>query len=161
SMIDAAGGVPKILMAHQAARQTAQFIAKHDDQLGIVDFDIVPHTLLPVTRLGSAKQRDQVDHTVDGLRAAGATNLDLGLRAALAHRLHHNAQERHIILMTDGITPPDNYPSVFSQLRQAKITVATVALGVDADRKLLAQIAAATGGHAYVTDNAHDLPKIF
>ena len=39
--------------------------------------------------------------------------------------------------------------------------MATVALGADADRTLLRQIAKATGGHAYATDNAHQLPKIF
>jgi uncharacterized membrane protein len=161
SMIDLAGGVPKIVMAHQAARQTAQFIAKHDDQLGIVDFDIVPHTLLPLTRLGSTQQRDQVDHTVDGLRANGGTNIYLGLKAGFEQLSRSHAQERHIILLTDGISQPENYAPVLSQLRQARITVATVALGADADRKLLAGIAAATGGHAYVTNNARDLPKIF
>ena len=63
--------------------------------------------------------------------------------------------------MSDGISQPENYAPLLAQLRQARITVATVALGADADRKLLGQIAAATGGHAYVTDNAHELPKIF
>ncbi len=161
SMIDLAGGVPKIVMAHQAARQTAQFIAKHDDQLGIVDFDIVPHTLVPLIRLGSTEQRDRVDNTVDALRANGGTNIYLGLKRGLAQLSRSNSKERHIILMSDGISQPENYAPLLAQLRQARITVATVALGADADRKLLGQIAAATGGHAYVTDNAHDLPKIF
>ena len=72
--------------------------------------------------------------------------------------MHRSA---HIILMTDGITQPENFGPLLMKLRDAHITVATVALGADADRKLLAQISTATGGHAYVTDNAHDLPKIF
>ena len=38
--------------------------------------------------------------------------------------------------MTDGITPPANYTSLFADLRAAHITVATVALGSDADRTL-------------------------
>jgi Ca-activated chloride channel homolog len=161
SMIDRAGGVPKITMTHKAATQTAGFIAAHDDQLGIIDFDIVPHTLIPIERLGSAAVRDRVDRKVDGLQANGGTNIYLGLRAGYEQLMRSHAQERHIILMTDGITPPANYTSLFAELRAAHISVATVALGSDADRTLLTQISTATGGHAYATDNAHDLPKIF
>ena len=42
SMADLSGGIPKITMAKSAARQVAAFMAKHQDELGIVDFDIVP-----------------------------------------------------------------------------------------------------------------------
>jgi Ca-activated chloride channel family protein len=53
SMIDLAGGVPKIDMVHVAGTEVAQFIAVHRDELGIVDFDIVPHTLVPIQRIAS------------------------------------------------------------------------------------------------------------
>jgi hypothetical protein len=46
-------------------------------------------------------------------------------------------------------------------LKKNKISVATVALGAEADFKLLKQIAADTGGNYYATENARDLPKIF
>ncbi len=160
SMVDKAGGVPKIAMARQAARQTAGFIATHDDQLGIIDFDIVPHTLVSLERLTPAV-RGSVDQTVDGLQADGGTNIYLGLKAGYAQLIQSHAQERHMILMTDGISQPENYGPLLTKLRAAHISVATVALGADADRSLLAQIAAKTGGHAYVTDNARDLPKVF
>jgi Ca-activated chloride channel homolog len=160
SMVDKAGGVQKIAMARQAARQTAGFIAKHDDQLGIVDFDIVPHTLIPLERVDAGVLKS-VDHTVDGLQANGGTNIFLGLKKGYQELIRSHAQERHIILMTDGITQPENFGPLLTKLRDAHISVATVALGADADRKLLAQIATATGGHQYVTDNAHDLPKVF
>jgi Ca-activated chloride channel homolog len=160
SMVDKAGGVAKIAMARQAARQTAGFIATHDDQLGIIDFDIIAHTLVPLERL-NASARNSVDHTVDGLQANGGTNIYLGLKAGYNQLVHSTAQERHIILMTDGISQPENYGPLLTKLRAAHISVATVALGSDADRSLLAQIATETGGHAYVTDNAHDLPKVF
>jgi Ca-activated chloride channel homolog len=160
SMVDKAGGVQKIAMARQAARQTAGFIAKHDDQLGIVDFDIVPHTLIPLERVDAGVLKS-VNHTVDGLQANGGTNIFLGLKKGYQELIRSHAQERHIILMTDGITQPENFVPLLTKLRDAHISVATVALGADADRKLLAQIATATGGHQYVTDNARDLPKVF
>ena len=92
-MIDKAGGVQKIAMARQAARQTAGFIAKHDDQLGIIDFDIVPHTLIPLERLSSSVLSN-VNHTVNGLQADGGTNIFLGLKKGYAQLIRSHAQER-------------------------------------------------------------------
>jgi hypothetical protein len=46
-------------------------------------------------------------------------------------------------------------------LKKDKISVATVALGSEADFSLLKKIAADTGGNYYATENARDLPKIF
>jgi hypothetical protein len=161
SMIDLAGGVPKIEMARVAARQSATFIAAHQDQLGIVDFDIIPHTLVALERLDSKTAAKRVDLRVDGLQADGGTNIYLGLKAGYEQLLKSNAKERHMILMTDGISEAEDYGPLLAKLKAAHISVATVALGSDADRTLLAEIAAATGGHAYVTDNAKQLPHIF
>jgi hypothetical protein len=161
SMSELAGGVEKIAMARAAATQSAAFLRAHQDALGVVDFDIKPHTLVPLQLLTSAADERRVDRTVAGLQANGGTNIYLGLKGGLEQLLASKAEQRHIILMTDGISQPANYAPLLAQLRRAHITVATVALGADADRTLLAQIAAGTGGRAYVTDNARELPRIF
>ncbi|HTA33178.1 MAG TPA: vWA domain-containing protein [Solirubrobacteraceae bacterium] len=161
SMSELAGGVEKIAMARAAATQSAAFLRAHQEALGIVDFDIKPHTLVPLQLLTSAADEHRVDRTVAGLQADGGTNIYLGLKAGLEQLLASKAEQRHIILMTDGISQPANYAPLLAQLRRAHITVATVALGADADRTLLAEIAAGTGGRAYVTDNAKELPRIF
>ena len=161
SMIDLAGGVPKIVMARSAARETAGFIAAHHDQLGIIDFDIAPHLLLPMqTVLPGASQR-RVVRRIETLHANGGTNIFLGLKAGLAQLLTSTAKVRHLILMTDGISVPSNYQPLFAILRKYHISVGTIALGADADRPLLKTISDATGGTAYVTDNAKQLPHIF
>jgi Ca-activated chloride channel homolog len=161
SMIDLAGGVPKIEMARSGARQTAAFIAAHRDQLGVVDFDIAPHLLVALQRLAPGASQRRVDARIATLQADGGTNIYAGLKAGFAELELSHAKQRHMILMTDGISAPANYEPLLAQIRAAHITVATVALGADADRTLLARIAAGTGGHAYATDNAHDLPQIF
>jgi hypothetical protein len=161
SMSELAGGVEKIAMARAAATQSAAFLRAHQDALGIVDFDIKPHTLVPLQLLTSAADERRVDRTVAGLQADGGTNIYLGLKAGLEQLLASKAEQRHIILLTDGISQPANYAPLLAQLRRAHITVATVALGADADRTLLAEIAAGTGGKAYVTDKASELPRIF
>ena len=163
SMIDPVNitGVPKIVMTQVAARESAAFLEAHDDQIGIVDFDSEPHTLVPLQRVSSTAAERHVDSIVDGLQANGGTNIVGGLQAGFDAILHSNAPQRHIILMTDGISQPEDYKPLMARLRRAHISVATVALGPFADTSLLAQIAAATGGNAYVTSNARALPKIF
>jgi hypothetical protein len=161
SMTDLAGGVPKIDMARAAARQSAAFLRAHQDELGITTFDIVPHTLVPLAPIATTADERKVDRTVDGLQADGGTNIYLGLQAGLTQLLRSHAKQRHMILLTDGISQPENYAPLLARLRADHISVATVALGADADRNLLARIAAATGGRAYVTDNARALPRIF
>jgi Ca-activated chloride channel family protein len=161
SMIELAGGVQKIAMARAAAIQSAAFLRAHQDALGIVDFDIKPHTLVALHLLTSAADERQVDHTVDGLEADGGTNIYLGLEAGLNALLASDVKERHMILLTDGISEPANYKPLLARIRSDHISVATVALGSEADRSLLAEIAAGTGGRAYVTEKASELPKIF
>jgi Ca-activated chloride channel family protein len=161
SMIDLAGGVPKIVMARSAARETAGFIAAHRDQLGIIDFDIVPHLLLAMQTVIPGVSQRRVNRTIETLHANGGTNIYLGLKAGLAQLLTSTAKVRHLILMTDGISVPSNYQPLLQTLSKDHISVATVALGADADRPLLKTISDATGGTAYITDNAKQLPHIF
>jgi Ca-activated chloride channel family protein len=161
SMIEPAGGVQKIAMARAAARQSAAFLRAHQDALGVVDFDIKAHTLVPLQLLTSAADERRVDHVVDGLQADGGTNIYLGLKAGLAQLLASKVKQRHMILMTDGISQPANYKPLLAELRRDRISVATVALGSEADRSLLAEIAQGTGGRAYITDSAKELPRIF
>ena len=78
SMADLSNGVPKIQMAQRAMRQTLAFVAQHRDELGIVDFDIAPHTLVGMRRVGPA-DRDALAGRIDGLRADGGTDIFLGL----------------------------------------------------------------------------------
>src|SRR5690242_1980517 len=46
-------------------------------------------------------------------------------------------------------------------MRRAHVTLSTVALGVDADRRLLQALAAAGGGRYAFTADASTLPRIF
>ncbi len=160
SMIDLAGGVPKIEMAREGAHQVAGFIAGHRDQLGIVDFDTAAHTLLGLQSLVPGASEQRANAAIDTLAASGGTNIYGGLQAGFQQLLKSHAPKRHLILMTDGISAGADYGPLLSLIRRQNISVATIALGTDADRPLLAQIAKETGGHAYITDNASDVPKI-
>jgi Ca-activated chloride channel family protein len=161
SMSDTSRGVPKIVMAQSAAKQAADFAHTHDDEFGVVAFDISPHVLLDLRRIGSSSLVAQVDARIGGLHADGGTDIFLGLRAGYRQILASGSSNRHIILLTDGISQPHTYTALLAQLKRHHITVATVALGTSVDSELLRRIAAATGGNSYETANARDLPRIF
>jgi hypothetical protein len=71
------------------------------------------------------------------------------------------AAKKHIIILSDGLTQKADFPSLLTSLREAKITVSTVALGKDADRSLLRDIARQGNGRSYYTDDAEKIPRIF
>jgi Ca-activated chloride channel family protein len=160
SMINEVGGVPKIAMAQAAARGAVAFLLKHRDQVGIVAFEIKPKTLVPLTTVEPGNVQE-IEHKVNTLPANGGTNIYKGLAEGVAAIEKSKAKERHIILLSDGISEPGSYKQLVPGLKKADIAVATVALGGEADFGLLKEIAADTGGNYYRTENARDLPKIF
>jgi Ca-activated chloride channel homolog len=160
SMINEVGGVPKIAMAQAAARGALAFLLKHRDEVGIVGFEIKPKALVPLTRVEPSNV-GQIEHVINTIPANGGTNIYKGLAAGVREIEKSKAKDRHIILLTDGISEPGSYRQLVPGLKKGKISVATVALGAEADFKLLKEIAAETGGNYYATEDARQLPKIF
>jgi Ca-activated chloride channel family protein len=160
SMINEVGGVPKIAMAQAAARGALDFLLKHRDQIGIVAFEVKAKSIVPLTRVepGNVKA---IERKINNIPANGGTNVYKGLAEGVKEIERSTAKERHIILLTDGISEPGTYADLLPGLKKGHISVATVALGAEADFKLLKQIAADTGGNYYRTENARELPKIF
>ncbi|HVX32000.1 MAG TPA: VWA domain-containing protein [Solirubrobacterales bacterium] len=161
SMAEAPDGVEKIALAKVATRSATAFVAKHHDQFGAIAFDAAPHVAVPLTRLSSPADADKVNRAVDRIRAEGGTNIYKALAAGAREIESSSEQKRHIVLLTDGISEKGSYAKVMPRLRAERITVSTVALGVDADFELLQAIAQETGGHFYATVNPRELPKIF
>jgi Ca-activated chloride channel homolog len=160
SMINEVGGVPKIAMAQAAARGALGFLLKHHDQIGIVVFEVKSKALVPLTRV-EAGNVGEIETKINRIPANGGTDVYKGLAEGVKEIERSKAKERHVILLTDGISEPGTYKQLLPGLKKGKISVATVALGAEADFKLLKEIAAETGGNYYATENAHELPKIF
>jgi hypothetical protein len=66
-----------------------------------------------------------------------------------------------MIVLTDGQTEGGGYEGLAGQMKGEGMTVSTVAIGQDADVRLLQTIAAAGGGKFYETLDPANLPKIF
>jgi Ca-activated chloride channel homolog len=161
SMGEAVNGVPKIAMLRVATRSATAFLAKHHDQFGAIAFDVAPHVVVPLTRLDSPAQATAVNRSIERIRAEGGTNIYKALAAGARQIEASPERNRHIVLLSDGISEKGSYAALVPRLRAEHITVSTVALGVDADFELLSGIAKATGGHFYATEDPRELPKIF
>jgi Ca-activated chloride channel family protein len=162
SMSDTAGGtVPKIQMAQAAARVATRFAARHRDQLGIVSFDITPRTLAPLAPIAPGRAVTDLDQRIDALQADGGTNIFLALQSAAQQIATSTQPQRHIILMSDGVSEAGDYAPLLARLAREKVTVSTVALGAQADARLLRTIATRTHGRFYAVSDATKLPSIF
>ena len=162
SMIETAGGVPKIAMVHAAGADLTRFAAARHDSMGIVVFDFLPHVLVPMQSISDSATEHYVIDRVTRLQANGGTEIYPALADGLSQIEHARATDRHIILMTDGQAVfPTSYKPLFEKARRLHVTVSTIALGADADTGLLRRIASATGGAYRQTDNAHQLPNAF
>ncbi len=162
SMIEPAGGVPKIEMVRAGGADLARFAAAHDDSLGVVAFDFLSYVVIPMQSIANSTIEHRVIDRVTRLQAAGGTEIYPALAAGLSQIERSNAHVRRIVLMTDGQAIwPTSYDPLFEKARRLHVTVSTIALGADADTGLLRRIASATGGVYRQTDDAHQLPSAF
>ncbi len=161
SMLNAVNGVPKIEMAKAAAQSALKFVAGRKGELGVVVFDARPKVYTPLTLVADGATESRLKAKIDGLLPEGGTDIFKGLEAGVAEIERSKAKDRHIILLSDGVSEPGHFDQLVPKLKKEKITVATVALGTEADTDLLGEIAKATGGNAYQTESPEELPRIF
>jgi hypothetical protein len=68
---------------------------------------------------------------------------------------------KHVILLSDGKTYPDDYEELVTRMTENEITVSSVAVGEEADRELLADIARWGNGRSYFIEDAEKVQQIF
>ena len=89
----------KLTYARLAAASLARNAIDQGDRVGIIDFDDLSKTLLP---LGSSK--NDLMTCISQVHAGGNTNIGDGIETAARLLLEHTGQnEKHIVLITDGL----------------------------------------------------------
>jgi Mg-chelatase subunit ChlD len=158
-VIDSSGsmGGEKIAWSRAAAVATSQMLGSHDF-IGVVTFDSEAHWILPLRRNSNPQQTRA---RLDRIAASGGTNMMPALREAYQAIRGCDASMKHVIVLTDGQTPRDNYGSLVSQMQKLGITTTSVAVGRDADRTLLSEIALRGAGKFYQVVSPNVIPKIF
>lgn len=158
-VIDSSGSMTgdKILWSKQAAMAAAQMLGKRD-YIGVVSFDYEFHWIVPVQRNDTT---DRTRSRIAQLGASGGTNLMPALHEAYRAIQGTDASLKHVIVLTDGQTPKDNFASLVTDMRRRGITTTGVAVGPDADRALLAELGQRGGGKFYHVQSPKAIPSIF
>jgi len=158
SMATPSAGYVKLDLAREAAASVVGFLTDKD-QVGVIAFDAEAQEIV---RLGKVESKAKIEDEIATIQAGGGTNIYPALEIAHRRLKDTDTQLKHIILASDGKSQQsgDLYPLV-SEMAKDKITVSTIAIGVDADREMMQKLADLGSGRYYETNDAGDLPRIF
>jgi Ca-activated chloride channel family protein len=150
-------GGQKMEMTKEAAKAPLALL-KDMDSFGVVAFDY--NFYWPV-KFQPVVNRDAITQSISSIIAGGETNIYPALREAYIQLAGATTQVKHVILLSDGRSLPDDFEGLTKKMADAKITVSTVAVGNGADRELLSQIADWGKGRTYYLEDPSAVPQIF
>jgi len=144
-------------LAKQAARSGVDQL-RAVDEVGIMAFDDTYHWIVPI-RL--ADNISEIQDSISSIAYGGGTSIYPAFQEAYNQMVKSDAKLKHIILLTDGQDAFRDYQDLINRVNEAGITVSTVAVGYDADKELLEDLADQCGGRYYYTDINNSIPRIF
>src|SRR5712692_2943569 len=150
----------KMLYAQAAAKAVARQL-KDNDLLGVVGFDVSPFIVVPLETMG--RLRGVVDAQIDRLRPGGQTYFYPALLEAKRQLERANAPRKHVMLLSDGETRGSQgelIDLVSVMKNEMKITVSAIAVGSEADIRVMKRIAQYGGGLFHYTLDPSTLPQI-
>lgn len=148
-----------IALAREAVKGAMNVLGEQD-QAGVHIYADTSGWVVPFCRM-TEKNRANAFRAIDQITAISGTNMDLALEKAARALADVSAERKHIIVMTDGISIPANFMATAQKIRDAGITLSTIALGAEAEPNLLADIAQVGNGNAYVCLDPVSMPEIF
>jgi Mg-chelatase subunit ChlD len=159
------GEAGKMEAAREAASAAALAVGPND-QVGVVAFDTTTQWVTPLAAAGVVRNR--VAEQLRAVEAQGGTHMLPALSAAVdaLRGVGAAARFKHVILITDGEdsdgvrSAPADYRAAADRAADAGVLLTTLAVGRDADKKLLRDLAARGGGSYYETDEAREVPTI-
>jgi len=150
----------KMLYAQEAAKAVARQL-KDNDLLAIVGFDVSPFVVVPMETVG--RLRPTVDTQIGRLKPGGQTYFYPALLEAKRQIERANSGRKHVILISDGETrgtQGELIDLINVMKNEMKITVSAVAVGGDADIRIMKRISQYGGGLFHHTLDASTLPQI-
>ena len=128
------------------------------DQVGVLAFNAEWNWSVPMSEAG---KREEIAGRLAALTHGGGTDLFKALQEGLGTLRAVPAVKKHLIALSDGLTPNMEFEPLMRDAVADNITVTTVALGQDADQTLMGAIAHWGKGRSYYTDDALNIPRIF
>jgi uncharacterized membrane protein len=147
----------KMEMAKEATRAALDLL-EEQHRFAVVAFDSQPYVAVPMQYVRSKrKAEDQISR----IQASGQTNIYPALGIVYRLLQKTDAKRKHVILLSDGDTHPADFESLLKRMVGEQIVVSTVAVGADADRVLMRDIAQWGKGRTYAAADAESIPQIF
>lgn len=129
------------------------------DLIGVVAFNNSAEVVVP---LGRNTEADQTAAAIMRLSPDGGTNIPPALEMAYAQIRDAEAPEKHVIVLSDGISRNKEALSLTAaRMRRDGIKVTAIAVGDGADADGLERMASAGGGAFYRVVDPGTLPLIF
>jgi len=153
------GGASKMAMANEAAIEAAGLL-QPQDTLGVIAFDSAFKWVVPPTKLTSPDVVKRAQALIGAIKAGGGTSILPPLEAAFQAAASSDAPLKHIVLLTDGESNDRGYEELIARMQSAQITLSTLAIGSDADTRLLSNLARIGGGRYYFTERGSQIPRI-
>ena len=146
----------KLEMCKAAAREAVKML-RPSDSVGVLTFDTETRQAIPMQPVGG---RTHLMPRISRIGVGGGTDMFPAMRRGFAELAKTDAAVKHMIVLTDGMTPENSFPSLTRRMRESGITVTSVAIGNDADVSLMRQIATLGGGKLYHVLSPRAVPQI-
>lgn len=143
----------------KAAAQAAIDALADEQSVGVVTFNEGFNWDVPVQNVG--KGRNEIRRAVAAIEASGQTMIFPAVEQAYKALSAVKARAKHVVLLSDGRSYPDDYETLVKKMVAAKMTVSAVAVGQSADGELLSNIAKWGKGRSYMVLDAKEVPQIF
>ena len=152
------GDISKIAMVKESTIAAVEKLTRKD-HLAVISFDTEVHTILPMQRV---EDIPRMVKEISTMASFGLTNFYPALIEAQKILKNTVADYKHAVLISDGRPsgPGKDYEGQIEKMKNDKIVVSTIAVGVDADKKLLNNIAAWGKGQYYFTDKVEAVPEL-
>ncbi|MEI6914904.1 MAG: VWA domain-containing protein, partial [Armatimonadota bacterium] len=153
-------GVEKIRLANEAAIACIDAI-QPNDKIAVIACDSDPKLVSPMR---AASQKSAIIYDISSIRAGGGGIMCFpSLKRSNEILSQADATIKHVIMLADGSDSEDQKDchELAKAMAARKITVSVVAIGNGPDVPFLIKLAKAGQGGFYLTEKAHDLPKIF
>ena len=147
----------KIALAKEATKAALDLL-EETHRFGVVTFDWNPYVTIP---LQLATNKEWIKDGISRIQASAQTNIYPALERAFEQLLESPSKVKHVILLSDGKTYPDDYEELLTRMTEKEITISSVAVGEEADRELLANIAEWGNGRSYFIEDAERVQQIF
>jgi uncharacterized protein YegL len=150
-------GVPKLEIVKEAVLSSIEIMNPYH-LVGLISFDAAVERTVPITR---AAEQERIAMDVARLRSGGGTVLAAALEDTEQMLQDVEASTKHVIVLSDGLSRDADFRALSRSLARQGITVSTVSIGADANKRLMELIAAEGGGRYYHTDDTSRVPRIF